>query len=285
MKKLRYLLIIILLVVMLVTLTACGSKDKEDENKDKDVMSYLSSKKKKKKENKGENNMELKTTNKATEFLKQVKNLSSEQAISNAEKQMSKPNEGETIAIIDIENYGQITIKLFEKECPKACENFITHAKDGYYNGVIFHRVIENFMIQGGDPQGTGYGGESIWGKGFEEELNAGILPYRGSLCMASSGTGTSSLGSQFFITQAPFSETMKNYMKQYGISNLEEAYKQYGGDLADLVGYGQYTTFGQVIEGLDIVDKIAKVETNSKDKPLEDVVIKSIEITTYKAK
>lgn len=297
MKKLKYLLTIILLIVMLITLTACDSKEKE-EDKDKDVMSYLSSKNNNsvnnenlennndnQEEDKGDNNMEISTTNKATEFLKQVKNLSSEQAVSNAEKQMSNPNEGDTIAIIDVENYGQITIKLFEKECPKACENFITHAKDGYYNGVIFHRVMENFMIQGGDPQGTGYGGESIWGKGFEEELNAGILPYRGSLCMASSGTGTSSLGSQFFITQAPFNETMKNYMKQYGISNLEEAYTQYGGDLADLVGYGQYTTFGQVIEGLEIVDKIAKVETNSKDKPLEDVVIKNIEITTYKAK
>lgn len=280
---------------MLIALTACDSKDKESD-KDKEVMSYLSSKNnnsvsnvneadKNEEENKGESNMELTTTNKAQEFLKQVKNLSSEQAVLNAEKQMAKPNEGDTIAIIDVENYGKITIKLFEKEAPKACENFITHSKEGYYNGVIFHRVMENFMIQGGDPQGTGYGGESIWGKGFEEELNAGILPYRGSLCMASAGTGTSSLGSQFFITQAPFNETMNNYMKQYGISNLEEAYKQYGGDLSDLVGYGQYTTFGQVIEGLDIVDKIAKVETNSKDKPLEDVVIKNIEITTYKSK
>ena len=282
MKILKYILIITVLITILLSLTACESK-KDTSNED-DTMTYLSSRNNNSnKEEDKEEIMEGTTTN-ASSFLKQVKNLTSEQALANAEKQMANPNEGDTIAIFHIKDFGDIKVKLFEKECPKACENFITHAKDGYYNGVIFHRVMENFMIQGGDPKGTGYGGESIWGKGFEEELNATILPYRGSLCMASGGTGTSSLGSQFFITQAQYNQAMTTYMKQYGLSNLDESYKKFGGDLFNLVGYGQYTTFGQVIEGLDIVDKIAKVETNSKDKPFDDVVIESIEITTYSA-
>ncbi|MBR2289532.1 MAG: peptidylprolyl isomerase [Clostridia bacterium] len=196
---------------------------------------------------------------------------------------MEEPKEGDQIAIFHIKDYGDITVKFFENIAPKAVENFVTHAKEGYYDGVIFHRVIEEFMIQGGDPLGTGYGGESIWGKGFEEELSVDALPYRGALCMASSGTGTSSLGSQFYIVQANYRSQMESYMKSYGLTNFIEAYQKYGGDLADLVGYGQYTTFGQVIDGMDIVDKIAKVETNpANDKPLSDVVIESIEITTY---
>ena len=99
---------------------------------------------------------------------------------------------------------------------------------------------------------------------------------------MASGGTGTNSLGSQFFIVQADYNPAMESYLSRYELNNLAESYKKYGGDLVDLVGYGQYTTFGQVISGLDIVDKIAQVQTNSNDKPLEDVVIESIEIKEY---
>ncbi|MBR1540959.1 MAG: peptidylprolyl isomerase [Clostridia bacterium] len=214
--------------------------------------------------------------------MNDIKNITSEQALAKAAKQMEEPEEGDQIAIFHIKGYGDITVKFFEEVAPKAVENFVTHAKEGYYDGVIFHRVIEEFMIQGGDPEGTGYGGESIWGEGFEEELSVDALPYRGALCMASGGTGTKSLGSQFYIVQANHRSQMESYMKSYGLENFIEAYKKYGGDLADLVGYGQYTTFGQVIDGMDVVDKIAKVETNSKDKPLSDVVIESIEITTY---
>lgn len=203
-----------------------------------------------------------------------------------AKEQMADPEEGETIAIIHVKNYGDITVKFFDAVAPKAAQNFITHAKDGYYDGVIFHRVINEFMIQGGDPLGTGYGGESIWGKGFEEELSQKLLPYRGSLCMASAGTGTSSLGSQFFITQAHYDEETAQILEQYyGFpKEIMNMYKKYGGYMSL---YQQYTIFGQVIDGMDVVDKIAVVETSqeatTKDKPLEDVVIESIEVTTYK--
>ena len=300
MKIIKKIIIILLMFVMIFSLTACGEESSKKE-KDDDTLSYLENKKNKKASNvekdvseatiedtqltSGEEiDLENVEDYEGTDnFMEDIKNISSEQALKKAEAQMAEPNVGDTIAIFHVKGYGDITVKFFENVAPKAVENFITHAKEGYYDGVIFHRVIEEFMIQGGDPQGTGYGGESIWGKGFEEELSVDALPYKGALCMASSGTGTSSLGSQFYIVQANYRSQMESYMKNYGLDNFIEAWKKYGGDLADLVGYGQYTTFGQVIDGMDVVDKIAKVETNSNDKPLSDVVIESIEITTYK--
>jgi cyclophilin family peptidyl-prolyl cis-trans isomerase len=197
-----------------------------------------------------------------------------------AEKQMAMPEVGDTVAIFHIKNYGDIKVKFFEEVAPKAVENFITHAKEGYYDGLIFHRVIDEFMIQGGDPEGTGYGGESIWGEGFGTELDYELVPYRGSLCMAMSSQ-PNSIGSQFFITQANYSESQESYLKSAGYpEKLLDVYKKEGGYLSL---YLQYTVFGQVYEGMDIVDKIAEVETDSNDKPLEDVVIESIEITEYK--
>ncbi len=198
-----------------------------------------------------------------------------------AKKQMAMPNEGDTIAVIHVKNFGDITVKFFGDVAPKAVENFVTHSKEGYYNGVTFHRVINEFMIQGGDPLGNGTGGESIWGQGFEEELSEKIVPYRGALCMASRGLGNVSLGSQFFIVQANASASMASTLKRYGYpEELLNAYKEYGGYLSL---YLQYTVFGQVIEGMEVVDKIANVETNSNDKPINDVVIESIEIKEYK--
>lgn len=205
-----------------------------------------------------------------------------------AKKQMAMPEEGETVATIHVKDFGDIKVKFFKEVAPKAVENFLTHAENGYYNGVIFHRVMEEFMIQGGDPTGTGSGGESIWGKGFGEELSYEIVPYRGSLCMASTGYGTNGIGSQFFITQANYSEEMDSMLKQGGFpEGLLKQYKEYGGYLSL---YMQYTVFGQVYEGMDVVDKIASVEksmsqTGELSVPVKDVVIESVEVTTYKAK
>lgn len=221
-------------------------------------------------------------TTKKEEVKEEVKNVNYEEA---AKKQMANPEKGETIATITVKNFGDIKIKFFDKSAPKAVENFVTHAKEGYYNGTTFHRVMEEFMIQGGDPDGDGTGGESIWGKGFNEEIDEELLPYRGALCMASRGTGTSSIGSQFFIVQANYSEDMGTALKYYGYDEkLINAYKNYGGYMSL---YGGYTVFGQVFEGMEVVDKIAKVEKNVSltgelSVPKESIIVEKIVISEY---
>ncbi|QNQ82335.1 peptidylprolyl isomerase [Lactobacillus sp. PV037] len=178
------------------------------------------------------------------------------------------------VATLDT-NQGQIKIKLFEKQAPMTVENFVRLSKKGYYDGTTFHRVINDFMIQGGDPEGDGTGGESIWGHPFEDEFSKEVFNLRGALSMANSGPNTN--GSQFFIVQN------KNMPKRF-IRELDgagypkeiiKAYKQGGTPWLD----GRHTVFGQVIEGMEVVDKIAKVKKDSTDKPVEDVIIETISI------
>ena len=116
-------------------------------------------------------------------------------------KQLRQPAAGDTVATIKT-NMGDIKVVLFPDAAPKAVENFTTHAENGYYDGVIFHRVIPDFMIQGGDPLGKGIGGESIWGKPFKDEFSRDYHNLKGALCMANAGPNTN--GSQFFITHVP---------------------------------------------------------------------------------
>ena len=137
---------------------------------------------------------------------------------------------------------GNITIELYPDKAPKAVENFVTHAQNGYYDGLIFHRVIPDFMIQGGDPTGTGAGGESIWGEPFEDEPND-VPMERGVLAMANRGPNTN--GSQFFIIQA-----------EEGTPWLQ----------------GKHTAFGKVTDGMDVVDAIVSVPRGAGDKPVEDI-------------
>lgn len=173
---------------------------------------------------------------------------------------------------------GDVTIKLFPDYAPKAVENFITHAKDGYYDGLKFHRVIKNFMIQGGDPMGTGVGGESIWGLPFEDEFTPVLHNIRGALSMANAGPCTN--GSQFFIVQAAgVPDSLLQQMKELSDhfpADCVEAYEKLGG--TPWLDY-HHTVFGQVTEGMDIVDAIATVEVDGRDMPLEDVKIISIDI------
>ena len=191
--------------------------------------------------------------------------------------QLKTPEKGDTVATMHT-SMGDIKIKLFPDKTPKTAENFITHAKNGYYDGLKFHRVIKDFMIQGGDPLGTGIGGESIWGGKFEDEFDSRLHNLRGALSMANSGPNTN--GSQFFIVQA--NEAPANMLKQMeelvdsGFPrDIIEAYRELGG--TPWLDY-RHTVFGQVFEGLEIVDKIAAVETVN-DKPCEDVIITSIDI------
>lgn len=213
--------------------------------------------------------------------------------------QLEAPQPGDTIATLHT-NKGDIVVRLFPEYAPLAVENFLTHAKDGYYDGVTFHRVINDFMIQGGDPEGTGAGGESIWGEDFDNEVSFELRSFRGALCMANAGADTN--GSQFYIVQNPeLDENTKNQFEQ--LKNMkDEVYFEnsqvgtltYGNVYPDEVideyitngGYPSldlgYTIFGQTIDGMEVVDTIAAVETDSNDKPIEDVIITSIEIGTY---
>ncbi len=146
----------------------------------------------------------------------------------------------DTIAVIET-NEGTVEIKLMPDIAPKACENFIGHINNGYYDGVIFHRVIKDFMVQGGDPTGTGRGGKSIWGEFFEDEGSADIkFDRKGLLAMANAGPNSN--GSQFFITTAA---TPWLHMK--------------------------HTIFGEVVSGYDVVEIIEQSEADGNDRPEED--------------
>ncbi|MBQ2811709.1 MAG: peptidylprolyl isomerase [Clostridia bacterium] len=194
--------------------------------------------------------------------------------------QLAKPVAGETVATMQT-SMGDIKIRLFPEAAPKTVENFTTHAKNGYYDGLIFHRVINDFMIQGGDPTGTGCGGQSIWGSTFEDEFCTDLHNLRGALSMANAGPGTN--GSQFFIVQADeVSHDLVEQMEQLSDRGFPtetvENYKAVGG--TPWLDY-KHTVFGQVYEGMDVVDAIANVKTARGDKPVEDVVINTIVIET----
>ena len=192
--------------------------------------------------------------------------------------QFQTPAQDAPVAVMHT-NQGDISLVLFPEKAPKACENFLTHAKDGYYDGVIFHRVIEGFMIQGGDPEGTGRGGQSIWGRVFENEVSGDLRHFVGALSMANAGPNTNS--SQFFIvTGDKVDPSLLKQMEQLGWpQEIIKAYREKGGSPhLD----GGYSIFGQVIAGQEVADAISKVETSAGDKPKEDVVIQSIDVTTY---
>ena len=191
--------------------------------------------------------------------------------------QLEKCEKGDKIATVKT-NMGEIKIRLFPKYAPKAVENFVTHAQNGYYNGLIFHRVIENFMIQGGDPNGNGTGGKSIWGEPFEDEFTPELHNLRGALSMANAGPGTN--GSQFFIVQAK--EVSEDMLEQLRMANEKyfpteciEAYEKMGG--TPWLDY-HHTVFGQVFEGMETVDAIAGAPADYfTNKPKTDVIIESI--------
>ena len=233
--------------------------------------------------------------------------------------QFSMPKKGETIAVFKT-SMGDFTVRFFEKEAPKAVENFVEHAKAGYYDGVTFHRVIEDFMIQGGDPEGTGKGGESIYGEAFEDEIVSYLSPYRGSLCMANRGADNTNT-SQFFIVTCTDTDVSREERLNKSDSTPKEnrvaqekldLYAEKGGaiwldnEVSTLYNLStgdranKHTVFGQVIDGMDVVDAISQVPVYSEEeyidaqiddknqtevmenKPKEDVIINTIEITEY---
>ena len=199
--------------------------------------------------------------------------------------QFQKPASGTEVAIIKT-SMGDFEVMFFPEQAPLTVENFITHAKNGYYNGVKFHRVINEFMIQGGDPLGTGVGGESIWGGTFEDEFSLDLHNFRGALAMANSNNPAigryNTNGSQFFIVQATsVSQSLLDQMKELPEFFSEEAVQKYE-EIGGTPWLDQrHTIFGQVIRGMDVIDAIAAVETDANDMPVEDVIIESIEFRT----
>ncbi len=156
--------------------------------------------------------------------------------------------ESMTVAVINT-NMGTIEIELFADKTPKTVENFVGLANKGFYDGIIFHRVIADFMLQGGDPTGTGRGGSSLWGGKFEDEFVSELRhDTPGILSMANTGPNTN--GSQFFITLVP-------------TPWLD----------------GKHTIFGKVINGMNVVEDIGKVKTGPGDKPVEDVIMINVKI------
>ena len=181
---------------------------------------------------------------------KDQKTNTDQTTIQEVKKEKFKLGENEMAVAVINTNMGKIEIELYADKTPKTVENFVEHANKGYYNGIIFHRVIDKFMIQGGDPTGTGRGGESIWGEPFEDEIVPALKHSEpGILSMANAGPNTN--GSQFFITlvATPWLD-------------------------------GKHTIFGKVIAGMDVVSAIGKVATSKPgDKPLKDVVMESVTI------
>ena len=236
--------------------------------------------------------------------------------------QLEKPEEGDTIAVLHTSK-GDITLRFFEEYAPNTVNNFIELAKAGKYDGVLFHRVMADFMIQTGDfENGDGTGGTSIYGQAFADEFCDKLLNIRGSVAMANSGKDTN--GSQFFINQCDAEHyktngTYKTYENNW--DNLISQMKDYKDDaetIGNLANYGTscldtdavpaamkklydknggniwldgaynpsdtgHTVFAQVIDGMDVVDAIAGAEVDSNSKPVTDITIDSVEITEYK--
>ncbi len=200
--------------------------------------------------------------------------------------------EGEEIAIVTIRDYGQFKIRFFPEQALKAVENFIGLAKKGFYDELNFHRVIENFMIQGGDPKGDGTGKESFWGDPFEDEFAPELRNFYGAVSMANSGTDSN--GSQFFIVQNSdqYTDAQLNSLEDSNnkaiAEKVRDKYKEVGGTpwLDDA-----HTVFGHVFEGMDVVDKIAACKVNTvstsdgqseASKPVDEIFIEKIEIVKY---
>ena len=267
MKNILKYLVLTLCILSLLTFVGCGE---DTETTSDDGSSKISA--------------NQTTTNNETEEFPVINNFD----------QFAKPQKGDEVAVLHTTE-GDIYIRLFPEIAPKAVENFKGLINNGYYDGIIFHRVIEDFMIQGGDPTGTGRGGESIWGSAFEDEFTASAFNFRGSLAMANSGKNTN--GSQFFINQAgpqagATGDTLKSTLQMYGYKTegvtdeVFDTYAKVGGNIhldgAFSPNGTGHTVFGQVYDGMDIVDKIAAAEVDANDKPLTTISIKTAEIVRY---
>ncbi len=207
--------------------------------------------------------------------------------------QLEEVTEDDLVVVLET-SYGDIKIKMFPEYAPETVTNFITHIENDYYDGIVFHRVIDNFMIQSGDPTATGMGGESIWGSPFEDEFEKSLRHFNGALSMANSGPNTN--GSQFFIivndeysddTTLPYKEEKDSvvfalptgdeiYLSDIFPENVLDIYDEVGG--TPHLDFN-HSVFGQVVDGYDVLIEISNVEVSDDDRPVEDVIINDIRI------
>ena len=297
MKK---IITIILALALVFALAACGGG--EDNSASSDVVTSGAFENKGPEESTITRDEESKKTDGSTVGESSVTSSNAEQSQSNGGStvdnrgQFDAPKAGDTVAIINVKDYGEIRVCFFANEAPKAVENFLTHAKNGYYNGLPFHRIMKDFMIQGGDPKGNGTGGESIWKTGFKVEISNELRHYAGALSMARS-SALDSQGSQFFIVHdskktsrtsdqwKSVESQAKATARQNGLSAVTfpkevcDNYNKYGGSPhLD----GSYTVFGQVYQGLDVVNKIATTRV-SGETPVKKPVIEKITVEVIK--
>lgn len=198
-------------------------------------------------------------------------------SVTSDEVQFQAPKAGDTVAEIKTSR-GTVKVILYPELAPKAVENFKQLATSGYYNGITFHRVIEDFVVQSGSPDGSAGGGQSCWGVEFSDEFTDLLHNYTGALSMANHGSNTN--GSQFFFVVTPVGQ-----MSDANISNMQTAgwrdevidtYKQAGG--VPSLDY-RYTVFGQVYDGLDVLYRISEAKTDENDRPQKDITIESVTV------
>lgn len=258
----------LLISAAVIFLTACGNDANENENNNMNENENA--------EDAAENDETEEVNNETNNNVEEAD--TEENAVTEGDlelPQISGDTEGLPQAVIET-NMGDIEVVFYPEQAPLAVENFLTLAEEDYYDGIIFHRVIEDFMIQGGDPTGSGMGGESAFGESFEDEFDPSLAHFNGALSMANSGADTN--GSQFFIVQAGNEalneelfegsgfpeETVEHYLEEGGTPSLDF----------------RHTVFGHVVNGMDVVDEIAAVETEGSDVPVEDVVIETVTVT-----
>ncbi|MBQ8728152.1 MAG: peptidylprolyl isomerase [Oscillospiraceae bacterium] len=197
------------------------------------------------------------------------------------------PEIGEKIAVIKVKDFGEIKIKFFPEYASKGVENFIGLAEMDYYDELIYHRVVQDFVIQGGDPRGDGAGGNSVWGQDFAVDAAPNLYHFSGAVAYAHAKGGGN--GSQFYIVCTKEGETYANegipltkeIIDQYKYTNEVKALYMEKGGLPFLDG--GYTVFGQVFEGMDVVYAISEVKVDPQTSmPAKQVVIESVEIVEY---
>lgn len=261
----KYIIALFLCISVAFTFTSCTKKENSNDSGNKNTQ-----------EQKSDSNTSTESKDN-TQKKDDQKNSGEDTSLI----QFEEPKPGDEIAVFET-SMGKIKFKLFPKEAPKTVENLKKLIQKKYYDGITFHRVINNFMIQGGDPTATGTGGESAFGSAFEDEFTSKLHNFRGALSMANAGANTN--GSQFFIVQAKevapdLIKAMENTGKESYSTSVINKYKEVGG--TPHLDY-KHTVFGQVIEGMDVVDKIATTKVGENDKPVTDVKINKAYLEKY---